>query len=109
MKQAGNAPVWNGGSKHGADAVAGASPHVGREVVAVGDDQVLDAVGAGARELLVVLVDAPLQLLVQVVQQDGVQLAVVLSEHVHDRVQRVVARRRHPLRLLRRERNLWMG
>ena len=63
----------------------------------VRDDEVLHAIRPRARQLLVVLIDAPLKLLVEVVEKERVERVVILSEHVHDGVQCVVARGCHPL------------
>ena len=55
---------------------------------------------AGTHTVLPTLLHTPLELVVQFVEQDGVEDIVVLREHVHDGVQGVVTRGRHPLRLL---------
>lgn len=110
---------------------AGDVPHLGAELLPIQDDQVLQAVGPRASQLLVVyeggggkckklqddrelrhsdggtfwrlsptLPDAPLQLREDVGQQDLAERLVELGEDVADGVQRVVARRRHPLGFL---------
>ena len=50
--------------------------------------------------LLPTLLHTPLEHLVEVIQQQGVQHFVVLGKHVDDGVQCVVARGRHPFRFL---------
>ena len=75
-------------------------PRVLAELGAVGDDEVLEAVGARARQLLVVLLDAPLEMCVEVVDEHVADRLEVLREHVNDGVQRMIARGRHPLGFL---------
>lgn len=71
-----------------------------RELCSVRDDQVLQTVGPGAGQLLVVLLHAPVELIVQFSEQHRAQDLVVLGEDIHDGIQRVVTRGRHPLGLL---------
>lgn len=118
--------VRAGGLEDLQHAGAGDVPHIGAELLSVQDDQVLQAVGSWASQLLVVyggeqkklqdgqshsdggtfwrlsptLPDAPLQLREDVGQQDFAERLIKLSEDVADGVQRVVARRRHPLGFL---------
>uniref|UniRef100_A0A6B0V983 Putative secreted protein n=1 Tax=Ixodes ricinus TaxID=34613 RepID=A0A6B0V983_IXORI len=92
--------LGQGGLKDVQHALAGLVPRLGAELGPVGDHQVLQAVGARTRQLLVVLLDAPVKLDEEVVEQQVSQHVVVLGEDVHDGVQGVVAGGGHPLRLL---------
>ena len=46
--------MWNGGLEDVQHAGAGVVPHLGGELGTIGDDQVLQAVGARPRQLLIV-------------------------------------------------------
>ena len=92
--------MWNGAREYVVYALARLAPVLQRELAAVRDDEVLEAIGARARQLLVVLLDAPAQVRVEVGDEYGRHDVEVLREHVHDGVERVVARGGHPLGLL---------
>lgn len=68
-----------------------------RVLGSIRDDQVLQTVGPGAGQLLIVLLHAPVELIVEFSQQHWAQDLVVLGEDVHNGVQRMVTRRCHPL------------
>lgn len=61
-------------------------PDLRGEFGPVGDDQVLQTVGTGAGQLFIVLLHAPVELIVQLRQQNGTENLVVLSKDVHDGV-----------------------
>ena len=61
-------------------------PDLRGEFGPVGDDQVLQTVGTGAGQLFIVLLHAPVELIVQLCQQNGTENLVVLSKDVHNGV-----------------------
>lgn len=61
-------------------------PDLRGEFGPVGDNQVLQTVGTGAGQLFIVLLHAPVELIVQLRQQNGTENLVVLSKDVHDGV-----------------------
>ena len=75
-----------GGAEDIMEALAERVPRLGVELGAVGEHKVLQAGDAGPGQLLVVLLDAPLQLGKQVVEQEGGHHGKVLGEHVREGV-----------------------
>ena len=69
------------------------------ELAPVGEDEVFQAGDAGPGELLVVLLDAPLELGEQVVEEERRHHGKVLGEHVRESVDSVVTCGVEPLRL----------